>query len=86
MNAPYGERDPFGLERLVPSQHVLINAIDECAVEIEKKGRLRTLHELADAFGISRKSLSKSAPHAKANFADSAAGYDRGCVKTPVEL
>ena len=46
MNAPYGEHDPFGLERLVPSQHVLINAIDECAIEIEKKGCLRALYDL----------------------------------------
>ncbi len=50
MNAPYGEHDPFGLERLVPSQHVLINAIDECAIEIEKKGRFAVAAWLTNTF------------------------------------
>src|SRR5215470_6890408 len=39
MNSPDGEMNSAGLERLAPGEHVLVNAVDECAVEIEKKSR-----------------------------------------------
>ena len=38
VNAPNGEMNPAGLERLTPREHVLIDAIDQRSVEIEKKG------------------------------------------------
>jgi hypothetical protein len=38
VNAPHGEINPTGLERLAPREHVLIDAVDECSIEIEKKG------------------------------------------------
>src|SRR5689334_2458166 len=37
MNAPHGQINPTGLERLPPREHVLIDAVDECSIEIEKK-------------------------------------------------
>ncbi len=37
MHAPDRQRDPLGLERLVPREHVLVDTIDERAVEIEQE-------------------------------------------------
>ena len=39
MNAPYREFHPRVLQRLTPCEHVLVNTVDECAVEIEEEGR-----------------------------------------------
>jgi len=44
MNAPYGQRNSFCFERLVPRQDVLIDTIDQCTVEIEQKRGFWTLH------------------------------------------
>ncbi len=41
MNAPHGEMNPAGLERLAPRKYVLIHAVDERTVEVEKKGGSR---------------------------------------------
>ena len=40
MDAPDRELDAFGIERFLPRQHVLIDAVDQRAVEIEQKGVL----------------------------------------------
>jgi hypothetical protein len=40
MNAPHGELNSAGLERFAPREYVLIDAIDQRSVQIEKKGRL----------------------------------------------
>jgi hypothetical protein len=37
MDAPDGEPNVFSLERLTPGEHVLIDAVDERAVEIEQE-------------------------------------------------
>ena len=66
MNAPL-ESLPLGLERLLPSQHVLINAIVECAIEIEKKGRLGALHGLPILSGNISKVISESMPPGNAS-------------------
>jgi hypothetical protein len=47
VDSPYRERDSFGLKRLMPSKHVLVNTIDERAVEIKKERRLGALHGFA---------------------------------------
>src|ERR1051326_3863202 len=39
MNTPNSQMNSPCLKRLTPGEHVLINTIDECAVEIEKKRR-----------------------------------------------
>jgi hypothetical protein len=39
MDAPYGELESRSLQCFVPRQDVLIDAIDERAVQVEKKGR-----------------------------------------------
>ena len=41
MNAPHGQMDSAGFQRLAPGEHVLINAVDECAIEIEEEGLSR---------------------------------------------
>jgi hypothetical protein len=41
MDSPHGDVNPFRRERLAPSQYVLIDAIDQRAVEIERKGGFR---------------------------------------------
>jgi hypothetical protein len=38
MDAPDGEGDPGRLEGLMPRQHMLVDAVDQGAVEIEEKG------------------------------------------------
>ena len=73
VEAPYGEIDPFGLERFVPSQHVLINAIDEGAIEIKNKGSSRSLHGLPIPSGNISIVASESTPPENADAADSAA-------------
>jgi hypothetical protein len=73
VDAPYGEIDPFGLERFVPSQHVLINAIDEGAIEIKNKGSSRSLHGLPIPSGNISIVASESTPPENADAADSAA-------------
>jgi hypothetical protein len=45
VDAPDRKLDTLCIECLVPSQHVLIDAINKRAVEVEKKGRLRLLHD-----------------------------------------
>ena len=37
MDAPDRKLDALGVERLLPGQHVLIDAVDQRAVEIEEK-------------------------------------------------
>ena len=37
MNAPHSQVNSAGLERLAPRKHVLIDAVDECSIEIEEK-------------------------------------------------
>jgi hypothetical protein len=46
MDTPDGEFDPLRFKRFVPSQDVLINAIDKSAVEIKEEGGLRAAHGL----------------------------------------
>jgi hypothetical protein len=70
VDAPYGEIDPFGLERFVPSQYVLINAIDESAIEIKKKGSLRALHGLPIPSGNISRIVSEFTPPRNADSAD----------------
>ena len=40
MNAPDRKLDAFGIERLLPGEYMLIDAVDQRAVEIEKEYRL----------------------------------------------
>ena len=40
MDAPDRQFDAFGVERMLPGQDMLIDAVDERAVEIKQKGRL----------------------------------------------
>ncbi len=40
MDAPDRKLDAFGVERLLPGEHMLINAVDQRAVEIKQKGVL----------------------------------------------
>src|SRR5580698_207720 len=42
VNAPHRQLDAFLVERLLPGEDVLIDAIDEGAVEIEQEGRFDT--------------------------------------------
>jgi hypothetical protein len=37
MDAPDREVDALAVERLLPGQHVLIDAVHQCAVEVEQK-------------------------------------------------
>src|SRR4030081_2947070 len=39
MDTPDREIDPVRIKRLAPSQHVLIDAVDQRAVEVEQKRR-----------------------------------------------
>nr|WP_241510357.1 hypothetical protein [Burkholderia seminalis] len=39
VDAPYRQLDPLRIERFLPREHVLIDAVDERAVEIEQKRR-----------------------------------------------
>ena len=49
VDAPDRELDSFSLERLVPGEDVLIDAVDEGPVEIEEEGGLARGHgELTD--------------------------------------
>jgi hypothetical protein len=41
VDLPHGEVDAHRLERLAPRDHVLVHAVDQCAVEIEQEGGLR---------------------------------------------
>src|SRR5690242_2077083 len=47
VDAPDGELDAFALERFTPCEHVLVDAVDERAVEIEQERRRCELHGLA---------------------------------------
>src|SRR5215213_8051392 len=38
MNAPHGQMNSAGFQRLAPRQHVLINAVDKCPIKIEEEG------------------------------------------------
>src|SRR5258707_13854110 len=38
MNAPHRQRDTFLIQRRFPREHMLVHAVDERTVEIEKKG------------------------------------------------
>ena len=38
VDAPDGERDPLALQRLAPGEHVLVDAVDQGAVEVEEEG------------------------------------------------
>ena len=38
VDAPHRELEAHRLERLTPGEHVLVDAVDECAVEIEQEG------------------------------------------------
>ena len=40
VDAPDGKLDALAVERLLPGQHVLIDAVDQRAVEIEQEDRL----------------------------------------------
>src|SRR5215831_2075094 len=44
VDAPYRKRDAFDLQRLAPRQHVLIDAVNERAVEVEQKRRFGASH------------------------------------------
>src|SRR4030088_1129450 len=44
MDAPYRQRNPFLIQRRFPCQHVLVDAIDESAVQVEEKSRLGACH------------------------------------------
>ena len=44
MDAPDRERDAFAFERFLPGEHMLIDAVDERAIEIEKKCGVRDAH------------------------------------------
>ena len=46
MNAPHRQMNSTLFERLAPCEHVLINAVDERSIEIEKIG----LSRLSSAF------------------------------------
>jgi hypothetical protein len=37
MDAPDRQLDPFRRQRLAPGQHVLIDTVDQCAVEVEQE-------------------------------------------------
>ncbi len=54
MDAPDGEVDAFRFERLMPGEHVMVDAVDERAVEIEEKRDFRL-----GAGGIHRPILSR---------------------------
>jgi hypothetical protein len=45
MDAPDGKLDTLLIQCVVPSQHVLINAVNKRAVQIKKKGGLRLHHD-----------------------------------------
>src|SRR5262245_59764765 len=49
MNAPDGQVNSAGLERLAPREHVMIDAVDERPIKIEKK----RLSGHSSAFSIS---------------------------------
>ena len=40
MDAPDGEVEALVVERLLPGEHMLIDAVDQRAVEVEKENRL----------------------------------------------
>ena len=40
MQSPHGHLDAFFLQRVVPGQHMVIDAVDQRAVEVEQEGRL----------------------------------------------
>ena len=44
MNAPYRQRNAFLIQRRFPCEHMLVHAVDESAVEIEKKCGLFACH------------------------------------------
>jgi hypothetical protein len=48
MDSPDRKIDAFGLERFAPREHVLIDAVDQRAVEIEEKCGLLTFCLAAD--------------------------------------
>src|SRR5882762_3531224 len=39
MNPPYGKLDSAALESFAPGEHMLINAVDQRPIQIEKEGR-----------------------------------------------
>jgi hypothetical protein len=51
VDAPYGQLDPLGVESLLPGQHMLIDAVDERAVEVEKENGLDTHWETSPSPG-----------------------------------
>jgi hypothetical protein len=42
VDAPHGELDPLLLQRLVPGENMLVDAVDEGAVDVEEHGRRAT--------------------------------------------
>ena len=44
VDAPDRERNAFAFERFLPGEHVLVDAVDERAVEIEQECGLRRVH------------------------------------------
>src|SRR6185312_858993 len=44
MDAPYGQIHAFALERFFPGQHVLVDAVDQGAVEVEQESRVAAWH------------------------------------------
>ena len=53
MNAPNRQLEAFAIERVLPGKDVLVDAVDQGAVEIEQKHRLDTHARplIAQAFG-----------------------------------
>jgi hypothetical protein len=43
MDSPDRQRDPFVIQRFLPCQHVLVNAVDQRAVEIEDECRFNAV-------------------------------------------
>jgi hypothetical protein len=39
VDAPNGQLDADGLQGLLPGQNMLVNRIDESAIEVEEEGR-----------------------------------------------
>ena len=43
MDSPDRQLDPFVSQRFLPRQHMLVNAVDQCAVEIEDESRFNAV-------------------------------------------
>ncbi len=44
VDAPDGQRDPLAVERILPGEYVLVDAIDQRAVEIEEEHGFASHH------------------------------------------